>query len=216
MIQSAPREEPNCLKEPQKPKKELGRYGFTQPWRVRFWPFLLVLIVVLIYLTSLIALGLINESPPIPETLGTTQVLVISSGRTSKASTIATAVLALGAFIVGYHQWRAARRETSMDKFYDRLNVANSRLEDVGIDPFILYVYAEMDNLEYVIEKYRLGYMSPDQALRGLKAFQSRLRGVKGEDFKKLALVSLDNSAYSPNTCKVVNLVIGATPIKPD
>lgn len=133
-------------------------------------------------------------------------------GTASKGATVAAAVLALGAFIVGYHQWRAARRETSMDRFYDRLDIANRRLATLeGIDPFHMYVFSELDNLEYVIEKYRLGYMSPEQALRGLRTFQSRIKGSNGQEFAEFAEETLDKSAYSPNTCHVVKTVIEKT-----
>ena len=61
-----------------------------------------------------------------------------------------------------------------------------------------------------MIEKYRLGYMSPDQALRGLKTFQSRLNGHKGSEFREFALEALDRAAYSQYTGDVVRKVISA------
>jgi hypothetical protein len=40
-----------------------------------------------------------------------------------------TPILSLGAAIIAYRQWRAARHEISIDKYYDRLETANKRLE---------------------------------------------------------------------------------------
>ncbi len=41
-----------------------------------------------------------------------------------------TGWIALGALFLGVQQWRAARNETSLDKFYDKLEVTNRRLDD--------------------------------------------------------------------------------------
>jgi hypothetical protein len=209
MTQEHSNEEPESLKE------ILKSYGFVQPWRVRFWPFVLVVIVVAVYLGGLLAVELadvLSQHPSPPDNPSTAIATGRDSGSSSRGAALATAVLALGAFIVGYHQWRAARRETSMDRFYDRLEIANDRLAALeGIDAFHMYVYSELDNLEYVIEKYRLGYMSPEQALRGLRTFQSRLTGYKGQEFGEFAEGALDRSAYSPDTCCVVRRVLAKT-----
>ena len=42
---------------------------------------------------------------------------------------VATTILALGALVVGYQQWREAREEASMEKYYERLDIANRRRE---------------------------------------------------------------------------------------
>jgi hypothetical protein len=101
-------------------------------------------------------------------------------------------------FLIAYVQWRLARYEASLEKYYDRLDVANKRLgtmldQDwahipeggaafdvyacpprVGVSYFDLWVFAELDNFEYVIEKYRRGYIEHAQACRGLRAFRKR------------------------------------------
>jgi len=66
-------------------------------------------------------------------------------------------VLTLGAAIIAYRQWRAARYEVSIDKYYDRLESANRRLEAVQVDipgKEDLHAFAELDKLEYVLVKY--------------------------------------------------------------
>jgi len=95
------------------------------------------------------------------------------------AKSVAQLILSIGVLLIGYQQWRDARQEASFERFYDRLNIANSRREKLGADPFTMYVFAELDNLEYVIERYKLGYMSAELACRGLETFKSRCRQVK-------------------------------------
>lgn len=79
-----------------------------------------------------------------------------------------TAILSL-AVAIAYRQWRGARHEISIDKYYDRMETANKRLEVLETDKPAaedMHVFAELDKLEYVIVKYEYGYISPVLALR--------------------------------------------------
>jgi hypothetical protein len=92
---------------------------------------------------------------------------------------VAAVVIGFG---VAFYQWRLARYEASLEKYYDRLDIANRRLNTlieqawsnkpdpkefdvydnppkVGVSLFDMWVFAELDNLEYVIQKYRRGYI---------------------------------------------------------
>src|SRR5215213_8935621 len=89
---------------------------------------------------------------------------------------------------VGYQQWRSARREASLEKYYERLDLSNRRMEAIweagrgsdggkhyhegrlpirgqqdiircGLPPAAMWVYTEIDNLGYVLQKYELGYV---------------------------------------------------------
>jgi hypothetical protein len=139
-----------------------------------------------------------------------TWILLGALGR--KGSETATAVFALGAFLIAYQQWRAARYEASMDKYYERLDVANRRLEALkGVDSYVMYVFTELDNLEYVIEKYKLGYISSEQAFRGLKTFRAHCRNIaienmdgKKELFRDLACHLVGIAGYQATTSIVV------------
>ncbi|MBC7456008.1 MAG: hypothetical protein H7335_20380 [Massilia sp.] len=127
-----------------------------------------------------------------------------------------TLVFTLGAFFIAYQQWRAARFEASMDKYYDRLDVANRRLENLeGINAYSMYVFMELDNLEYVIEKYKLGYITSEQAFRELKAFYRHCRNIKieGKLFRNLALELVHDAGYQATTCLVVKKVYDDFPI---
>jgi hypothetical protein len=95
-------------------------------------------------------------------------------------------ITVLIAFGLGYQQWRAARHEIAFDKYYDRLDLANIkfdawRFEELKEDRnklkdhlLSMFVFAELDNLEYILEKYKLGYVKQELAERALRTFRSR------------------------------------------
>ena len=119
-----------------------------------------------------------------------------------------TAVLSLGIAIIAYRQWRGARHEISIDKYYDRLEVANKRLEAVETDkptPEDMYVFAELDKLEYVIVKYEYGYISHLLALRALNNFKGICTDRRG--FKERAAHWVNQASYRAITRRVVNSV---------
>ena len=68
-----------------------------------------------------------------------------------------------------------------------------------------MYVYAELDNLEYVIEKYRLAYMSRHDALRGLRTFAER---CQRREFGQRAWWCVQFSGYNQTTIAVVERVL--------
>lgn len=115
-------------------------------------------------------------------------------------------IVTLFAVIIAYQQWRANKHETSIDKYYDRLDIANKRLEVLpDVNKEDIYVFAELDKLEYVIIKYELGYISPHLALRGVKNFESICRKRKG--FKEKAENWISNAAYLETTQQVVKKI---------
>jgi hypothetical protein len=132
-------------------------------------------------------------------------VLALAMAAAYRSVPLLGAIFAGGALLVTYVEWMLGRRESSMDKFYDRLELANKQRSDeangtLKMDDFHRYIFAELDNLEYVIERYRFGYMSPSLALRGVKTFGGRF-GIPGfdENVGRLALWG----CYSPRTCIV-------------
>ena len=67
-----------------------------------------------------------------------------------------------------------------MDKYYERLEFVNQKMTMMeGVNKYDLLVFAELDNLEYVVEKYRLGHISDEQAYRGWRAFRSRCKNPR-------------------------------------
>ena len=179
-------------------RKELEAYGFIQRFGVRRLPYIYVGSVLC---TTLAVLILFPNSGP-----------------------MATAVVAAGVFLLGFQQWRAARYEVSLDKYYDRLEKADERLEkwpharkmlahfwqgspdDISFQK-LNYVYVELDNLEYVIEKYKLGYISAEQALRGLHTFRSRCLSDEFREIASTCIDSLEYIGYYETTAQVVRRV---------
>jgi hypothetical protein len=138
-----------------------------------------------------------------------------------KATDVVLAAVSLGALLIGYWQWGKARHETSMDKYYERLNIANGRQDGDQTQvrdmmkpshpelaeehpEILMYVYAELDNLEYVIEKYRLGYMNAEQACRGLRTFQLRCWSPR---FRRITRHRVHSGDYNSGTADVVERV---------
>ena len=106
-----------------------------------------------------------------------------------------------------------------MDKFYDRLDRANALYKDPEVkkemsfpsgpeSTMLLYVCTELDNLEYVVEKYRIGYIGEEQACRGLKTFQERC--IRSRRFQEIARARVHEGDYTTTTAKVVCTVCDA------
>lgn len=118
------------------------------------------------------------------------------------------AVLSLGVAIIAYRQWRAARHEISIDKYYDRLEITNKRLEVLETDkptPEVMHTFAELDKLEYVIVKYEYGYMSPVLALRAVENFRRLCMDRRG--FMEKASYWVNKASYRKITRRVVSTV---------
>ncbi|HYZ62049.1 MAG TPA: hypothetical protein VE650_06300 [Acetobacteraceae bacterium] len=98
------------------------------------------------------------------------------------------------AFGIGLVQWRAARYEASFEKYYDRLKLANDRFDEARksilkqpaeAQPlqdhlYTMFVFAELDNLEYILEKHCLRYVHRDLVHRSLRHFSARCRDRDG------------------------------------
>jgi hypothetical protein len=104
-------------------------------------------------------------------------ILLFSDNVQDRWFKIVTAVSGAAAFLYGFVQWRGARHETSYDRYYDRLNVANERFDAYRIEQFgsgqstflnskqdekishlnTMFVFAELDVMEYILESIILG-----------------------------------------------------------
>lgn len=67
------------------------------------------------------------------------------------------------------------------------------------------YVYVELDNLEYALERYEEGLASAYTTSRAVMTFASRCRS---REFRQRAELQVVVASYSPVTAKVVSLVI--------
>jgi hypothetical protein len=98
------------------------------------------------------------------------------------------------AFAIGLVQWRRARYESSFEKYYDRLKLANDRFDEARksklkcpANPselqnhlYSMFVFSELDNLEYILEKQGLRYVHRDLVNRTLGHFWARCRDPNG------------------------------------
>jgi hypothetical protein len=197
-------------KGPESPRNQLHQYGFrrTRDARRRAW-----IVIVMTGIIAFAAGAVLGDFPSLHQ---------------SEANII-TAIIGLGALVLGFQQWCAARNEISLDKFYERLEVTNRRLDEheevrVFAGPWCkvessqdqldedaiyhrtMYAYRELDNLEYAIAKYELGYMSSENAFRSLRTFKARCNS--SQEFYKLAWECVRaNAGYDPITQEVVRKV---------
>ena len=138
-------------------------------------------------------------------------------------------IMTIGAFMLGLQQWRLNKHEISLEKFYDRLDIVNRRLDEWTAARSLvrqfwtegdteecyekaMYVYVEIDNLEYVIEKYLKGYMETKDALRGVTTFKSR---CVSEEFRKLVCKQVSLAGYKSTTIEIVHKICDLTSNSP-
>ncbi len=134
---------------------------------------------------------------------------------------VATIVAAITTTGLAAFQWRAARHETSFDKYYDRLERANTSFnvhsvhlkKDEPADPsgdlskhpiarhnFTMFVFAELDNLEYALEKFKLGYIRRELVERAIRTFSSRC--VENQSFREECTVWIGTDADNEGRAK--------------
>jgi len=116
------------------------------------------------------------------------------------------------AFVFGLFQWKAARREASFERYYDRLKIANdsfddykeeeltntARNEEMKTHRFFMFLFAELDNLEYILQKHCLGYVDQILVDRALQHFWARCMDANiGKDLKAAIL-----SRFGEDGCK--------------
>jgi hypothetical protein len=65
---------------------------------------------------------------------------------------------------------------------------------------YTMYFFSEVDNLEYVIEKFKLGYINAIHAARSADTFRVRCRD---EQFRKKVDELIDNVGYQETTITV-------------
>jgi hypothetical protein len=82
------------------------------------------------------------------------------------------------------------------------LTVASVRqsLVEMKETEYGMYFFSEADNLEYVIEKYKLGYIDKEHAARAADTFRDRCRHAK---FRDLIEKHIDDCGYQEETKSV-------------
>lgn len=188
-------------------RNALRTLGVNQPWRIRYGPYLFLFAILGI------AAGFYLHD------------ILRPYGMQVKA--LATPLVTVAALLLAYHQWKHLRNEVSIAGSLGRLDIVNDYLRSseshttikhfFGIEPTWddgigihqewdqrMYVFMELNNLQYGLEKYRLGYSSAYQAMRVVDVFAAR---CKSEIFLNLAqqLVSPKAGSYTHETCIAVS-----------
>jgi hypothetical protein len=185
-------------------RKTLKEFGFTRTFGARYGGWATIgIIAVLALAVCLIPQGWWPKS--------------LSSGLIKDVKAL---IIGLGALYLGFQQWRAARSEVSLDTFWNRLSASNDKLDDwPEVRPFAgpweidgrddeaayrrrMYVYLELDSLEYAVGKYRIGYINSEDAYRSLNTFRHRC--LTSSKFCDLVLESVRNYACDQETRSVV------------
>ncbi len=138
---------------------DLRKYHFKQGFAIRYLPWIIIAVVA----AGSLALVLFGQS-----WLSRLSITGVTGAQ------LARALITFAGLGLGYQQWRAARHEISLDKYYERLNLANQRLNDWTAARALyyrneilqpeaeqdaqkaeherfMYVCVELDNLEYAV-----------------------------------------------------------------
>ncbi|MBD1825102.1 hypothetical protein H6F51_21795 [Cyanobacteria bacterium FACHB-DQ100] len=184
-------------------KTVLKEVGLKKRWtaQIGLWPFLITIAVAI---AGFIGISKIPES----------EKFIKKEDYFGLAATI----IAIGGAAVAYEQWIETKKDSALDKYYERLNLTNegfyrwNKTREMfphfwnveGNIPYewVMYVYLELDNLEYATTKYQDGSMEPEIVFRSLVTFISR---CQSKTFLKLAESLVEKSiGYSPTTKAVV------------
>ncbi|MDP9375676.1 MAG: hypothetical protein M3Q65_25150 [Chloroflexota bacterium] len=194
---------------------DLRKYHFKQGFAIRYLPWIIIAVVA----AGSLALVLFGQS-----WLSRLSITGVTGTQ------LATALIAFAGLGLGYQQWRAARHEISLDKYYERLNLANQRLNDWTAARALyyrneilqpeaeqdaqkaeherfMYVCVELDNLEYAVQKYRNGFMSAELAHRALQTFRERCAQSEFRRYVKNRLVSDKYPDYTEETFGIAKQV---------
>lgn len=132
----------------------------------------------------------------------------------------ATLIFAVLAFWAGYERWMLAEKNRNVDDAIRRKELANKMIIDHAniLRPFVsnvfemeerfsntmlkpeervrlhMYIFTEIDNLEFVFDKARSGLILPQYALRAIKIFAARCENF---GFEQLARELIKNGRYN-------------------
>jgi len=125
-------------------------------------------------------------------------------------------VLVAATLIFGVFQWRAALEKDALEKYQAEIKEANEKkLQWESIPRFMerhypdrrehcFYVYQQLDNLEFALERYLRGFTSAYTASRAVFTFESKCRVPR---FRELAAVLIKQGSYSAPVRKVAATV---------
>jgi hypothetical protein len=196
-------------------KRLLFDLGCSPPWSTRAANFLsqplifLPLVILLLVVAFWVGMKLAKRS------------LQVDFGNVA----VAVGLLVTGiALVFTTWQWRASIEQEAMKKYETEIAAANviekspavrSMMAPLypihAVDDYerIQYVYLELDNLEYALERYTQGFSSAYNTSRAVMTFASR---CKSPDFRARAFQQVRLASYSPIVVRVVTEVLKHRP----
>jgi hypothetical protein len=174
--------------------------------------------------------------PPI--FLGIALVLIVASllaapllARISRQIDVSHVVVAVGlmltatGLVLNASQWHASLEQEAMRKYESEIAVANKAEEPEPVRKMmshlylgattagdvekIEYVYVELDNLEYALERYTHGFASAYTTSRAVMTFLNR---CESPEFRTLARRQVEVASYSPVVVEAVRRIVQRFP----
>lgn len=175
----------------------------------------------IVFVLSLALLYITQSVPP------DVKVVVINSPFTTAAN-IATFAAVLIAFWIGYRRWALAESNRNVDDTIKRKELANKMMVDNAsvLLPYVgdvfdieteyaetlmtdrervkvqMYVFTEIDNLEFVFDKVNAGLLEDKQALRAIKIFLAR---CENKNFERMTRTLVQKGRYNYDFVKCVS-----------
>lgn len=172
-----------------------------------------VLTSVLVFTLSLFYLKLFNSIPPDVK-------VVVNNSPFTTAANLATFWVVVMGFWIGYRRWALAEENRNVDDTIRRKELANKMMVDNAsvLLPYVgdvfdieteyaetlvtdrdrikvqMYVFTEIDNLEFVFDKLKVGLLQDRQALRAIKIFLAR---CENKNFERMTRTLIRKGRYN-------------------
>ena len=179
-----------------------------------------VLTSLLVFVVSLTYLTISNSIPAGVK-------VVVNNSPFTTAANLGTFTVVLIGFSIGYRRWALAEKNRNVDDTIRRKELANKMMVDNAsiLLPYVgdvfeieteyaetlvtdrerikvqMYVFTEIDNLEFVFDKVNAGLLEDKQALRAIKIFMAR---CENKNFERMTRTLVEKGRYNFDFVKCV------------
>jgi hypothetical protein len=156
---------------------------------------------------------------------------VVTNTLFATAATLGTYVVAVLGFWIGYTRWELAEKNRNVDDTIKRKELANKMMVENAavLLPYVgdafdvesryaetqvtdhdrikvqMYVFTEIDNLEFVFDKVKSGLIQELQALRAIKILLAR---CENDNFERMARRLLERGRYNTDFVMCVRVLL--------
>lgn len=137
-------------------------------------------------------------------------------------------VLVFGGMLFALQRWIVSREDESINRYFEQRRAINDQIISGGPETWRLVrsafpkgefawtadivrkymsVFAELDQLEFCFEKYKLRLIAPQVAYRACQILESRCEGYC---FRQIAEESINNGRYNEDFIGVVKKIVSA------